>query len=270
MSQEEDVQTLTRLGLTVLQAEVYLTLTNLEKATVRAISTTAKVDRANVYRVISKLQELGLVEKMITNPTVFKAVSIHDGMRMLLERQAKEHKEIEAKTKELLKRRAGNDKEKPPLEGGCGFALVPDESATIRKLLEMMNRSKESYDLIFHFESLVQGIDGVAIFLRDLKARGLNIRLIAYMNEGEKMHKKILSLKEKGKFEVRGTFASPSITISLFDRKETLFNTAPFNPAATHSLWSKTPSLWSNNPVLIAILQNYFDQKWDDTKEATL
>jgi sugar-specific transcriptional regulator TrmB len=260
MTQEEDVKIITRLGLTVLQAEVYLTLTNLEKATVKTISTTVKVDRANVYRVISKLQELGLVEKMITNPTVFKAIPIHDGLRMLLERQAKEHKEIETKTKELLKKRTENDKEKPLPEEGCGFALVPDESATIRKLLDMMNRSKESYDFIFYFKFLVQGIDDVTIFFMDLKAKGLSVRLVAYMNEGEKLHKKILSLEEKGKFEVRCTFESPPITLSLFDRKETLFNIASFNPTGTSSLWS-------NNPVLIAILQNYFDQKWHEAKE---
>ena len=257
MSQEEEVQILTRLGLTVLQAEVYLTLTNLGKATVKTISTTARIDRANVYRVISKLQELGLVEKLITNPTVFKAVSIHEGIPMLLERQAKEYKEIEAKIREMLKKRTRNDKEKPP-EEGCEFALVPDERAVIRKLIEMMAHSQKSYDLIFYSKSLAVG---AAIFFKELVKKGLNVRLLAYMNEGETLHEKVLNLKRNGSLEVRCTFTSPPITLSLFDKKEALMNTAPFNPF-------RTPSLWSNNPVLVSILQSYFDQKWNDTEEA--
>jgi sugar-specific transcriptional regulator TrmB len=96
---EEDIQTLTRLGLTILQAEIYLTLTKLEKATIKTLSTTTKIDRANVYRIVSKLQELRLVEKMITNPTVYKAVPIQDGAPMLLERQTQEYQEIRLRTK---------------------------------------------------------------------------------------------------------------------------------------------------------------------------
>jgi sugar-specific transcriptional regulator TrmB len=252
--QEEDIQILTRLGLTVLQAEVYLTLTNLEKATVKTISTTARIDRANVYRVISKLQELGLVEKLITNPTVFKSIPIHEGIPMLLERQAKEYKEIEAKTQEMLKNRTKN--EEKPQEKGCEFALVPDERATIRKIGEMGDRSQKSYDFIFYSKSLAEG---ATIFFKDLLEKGLNVRFLAYMNEGETLHKEILNLKRYDSFEVRCTFTSPPITLSLFDKKETLMNTAPFNPAGT-------PSLWSNNPVLIAILQNYFEQKWQEAK----
>jgi hypothetical protein len=80
------------------------------------------------------------------------------------------------------------------------------------------------------------------------------------MNEGEKLHKKVSDLNKTGLFEARCTFASPPITLSLFDSKETLFNTAPFNPRGT-------PSLWSNNPVLITILQDYFEQKWRELKE---
>jgi hypothetical protein len=79
------------------------------------------------------------------------------------------------------------------------------------------------------------------------------------MNEGETLHKEILNLKRNGSLEVRCTFTSPPITLSLFDKKEALMNTAPFNPF-------RTPSLWSNNPVLVSILQNYFEQKWQEAK----
>ncbi|MCW4024523.1 MAG: hypothetical protein NWF01_05755, partial [Candidatus Bathyarchaeota archaeon] len=56
------------------------------------------------------------------------------------------------------------------------------------------------------------------------------------------------------------TFASPPITLALFDTKEALFNTAPFNPLLT-------PNMWSNNPVLIKILQEYFNKEWQEANE---
>jgi sugar-specific transcriptional regulator TrmB len=100
---EEDIKVLRQLGLTALQAQVYLTLSKLGKATIKTIATTARIDRANAYRVMSKLMKLNLVEKMITNPIVFKAVGVNEALQMLLERKAKEYQEIEAKAKDLVK-----------------------------------------------------------------------------------------------------------------------------------------------------------------------
>jgi sugar-specific transcriptional regulator TrmB len=258
--QEEDIKILTKLGLTILQAQVYLTLSKLEKATIKTISTAAKVDRANVYRVISKLQEFSLVEKMITNPTVFKAVSINEGIPMLLERQAEERKEIEQQTKELLERHKENNKEKPPQEG-CEFALVPESTATYRKIQDMMDRCQTSYNLMFYLKALKPDIDIVRVLWRNLLKKGVNVRLIAYTPEGETFPKEILLTDGPGSFEIRYKLMTPPITLTICDKKEILMNTAPFNPT-----W--TPSLWSNNVVLVGVLQEYFDQKWDESTES--
>jgi hypothetical protein len=118
-----------------------------------------------------------------------------------------------------------------------------------------MDRSQKSYNLSFYWKALVPGIDDAVVFFKKVKEKGLNIRLIAHMHEGETLPEGILSLIEKGKFEVRFTFNCYPISLTLFDKKEALINTASFSPIGT-------PSLWSNNPVLVAILQDYFDRKW--------
>jgi Predicted transcriptional regulators len=98
---DEDTKLLTRLGLTELQAQVYLTLARMEKATLRDLSAAAKTDRANVYRVINRLQELNLIEKLLATPTVFRALPLAEGIKMLLEKKDQEHNEIKAKNKRV-------------------------------------------------------------------------------------------------------------------------------------------------------------------------
>ena len=49
---EADIAILTKIGLTPLQAQVYLTLAKLNEASIKSLSTESKVDRANAYRVL--------------------------------------------------------------------------------------------------------------------------------------------------------------------------------------------------------------------------
>ncbi len=256
-SQEEDVEVLTQLGLTVLQSEVYLTLIKLGRASIKTIATTAKLDRANVYRVMPKLEEYCLVEKTITVPIFFKAIPIRDGFTMLLAHKAKEFQEIEAKSREIIKKYKENKEQE--IQVDYQFELIPAYIATTRKLREMVERSQKGYDFIFYSKSLAKVIDNIIVIFKELIKKGVKIRLIACMHEEETLHKRILNLKKKGLFEIRYMFSEPQITLTLFDKKEALINTAPFPMG--------TPSLWSNNPVIVSIFQDYFDRKWRESKK---
>ncbi|MEM4733518.1 MAG: helix-turn-helix domain-containing protein, partial [Candidatus Bathyarchaeia archaeon] len=81
MYHKEDVQTITKLGLTTSQVKVYLSLLQQKKATAKTISNFSKIARQEVYRVLSDLYEKGLVEKIIAKPTEFKAVPIEDCLK---------------------------------------------------------------------------------------------------------------------------------------------------------------------------------------------
>jgi sugar-specific transcriptional regulator TrmB len=87
---EDDTNTLIGLGLTFDQARIYLTLAYLGKSTLKSLSNTARMDRSNVYRVLSKLQEMNLIEKKITSPSLYQAVSPQEAIPALLERKKME------------------------------------------------------------------------------------------------------------------------------------------------------------------------------------
>jgi hypothetical protein len=67
MFQDQDVEALTGVGLTTLQARIYLTTASLEKATIKTISKTANTARQEIYRAVAELQEKGLIEKVIVH-----------------------------------------------------------------------------------------------------------------------------------------------------------------------------------------------------------
>jgi sugar-specific transcriptional regulator TrmB len=262
-SPNEEIQALTKLGLTVLQAKVYLTLAKSGKTTIKIISQASKIDRSDVYRIVSKLQEKGLVEKIITTPNTFKAVPIHDGLPMLLRRKAEEYNEIEAKAKELLQKYEKNNEEKPLQEDVCQFILVPKKEASRRKFTNAIENTQTSCDMILHWECFRYGMTEDTETWKKAVEKGVKIRFIVYKSEDEKAVSRIVQiLKKKGSFKVRYIFTPPPTTISIFDKKETIITISP----TPHP--RETPNLWSNNPSLIAIFQDYFELMWRASKKS--
>ena len=95
--QDKDVETLTSLGLTVLQAKVYLALVKSGDLTIKEISKNADVARQDLYRITSELQKLGLVERLITIPTKFRAMELTHGISILLQLRREKEAEMEKK-----------------------------------------------------------------------------------------------------------------------------------------------------------------------------
>lgn len=263
MSQDEDIQTLTKLGLTVLQARVYLTLAKSGKATIKTISKASEIDRSDIYRIVYKLHELGLVEKMITTPNTFRAVPIREGLPMLLKRKTKEHNEITAKAKKLLQKYEKNSEETALQKEECQFILVPKKEAARRKFKKAIENTQTSCDMILHWECFRYGmLEDTEIWKKTVE-KGVKVRFIVYKSENEKAVSRIVQiLKKKGSFKVRYIFTPPPATIAIFDKKETIITISPIPHPR------ETPNLWSNNPGLIAIFQDYFEIMWRASKEA--
>jgi sugar-specific transcriptional regulator TrmB len=258
LTQEEDVIVLTQLGLTKLQAEVFLTLEKLGKATAKTVGSASSIDRANVYRVILSLQKLDLVEKTITKPTLFKAINIQEAIKMLLKQKAEEYKEVETKTKKIIKNYL-KPTEENLLDEECQFALIPENTEANCKLFN--ENCSKSYDLIFYAPA-VEGPDRtVRLLFKKLISRGVKIRILMCINGDFKPRKMGLFTKERAThfgdssmFEVRYACLNPPVTLAVMDNSEALLNTSPF----PHG----TPSLWTNNPVLVSILHDAFEKNW--------
>jgi sugar-specific transcriptional regulator TrmB len=148
MNQEKECELLTKLGLTALQAKVYLALVHIGTTTAKAISAQAQIDRADVYRVIATLHEQSLVEKVISNPLTFRAAPIQDGINILLERKHKESAEIQKQASLLLKQYQNKETEIKPLEDRAKFSLVPPKETHERSFLDLLNNAQSLYAIV--------------------------------------------------------------------------------------------------------------------------
>lgn len=97
MVEDERVQTLMNLGLTLLQAKIYLALAQAGKTKIETISKASNIARQDIYRIMPTLQKLGLAEKIVTTPTMYKATPIKEGYYLLLQNKTQEYTELRKK-----------------------------------------------------------------------------------------------------------------------------------------------------------------------------
>lgn len=259
MSNQDDGDDIfTKLGLTIRQAEVYLTIVKLGQPTVKSIAQTLQIARAEVYRATPELQKLGLIKKIVTTPISFRATPLSEGLSILLEHNAEKHKEIRAKSEQFLRNFKNCNREKPSQEN-FHYRLTSGFKAERREFSKGLRELQTSSDGMFFWRGILFVICSNFENYRDALKRGVKFRYIVNIPEDEKMPQIIQTLKETGSFEVKSASIVPKVGIDILDKKNAHIITAT---NADDSENAEIEVLRSNYPAVVALFQDYFELKW--------
>ncbi len=257
MPQNEDlsIQTLMKLGLTVVQAKTYLTIVVLKKASAMKISTVSKIVRPDVYRVLPVLENMGLVRKISTTPTQFEATPLKQGCAILLHRKKDEYSQIVQDTTSLI-----DDFYKPPgnLQETVdnNFVLVSSDKLLLEKLLIENSNAKTTIDVVGHWFAIRPLVFGYRqIFPKALK-RGIRIRILTEKPTDEK----IGDIINNPLFEMRVLNETVPIKAVIYDGKSANMC------VGTSNINDITPSLWSGNPAFVKVVTTYFENIWSEAE----
>jgi len=147
LQQEETVQTLVNLGLTVLQAKVYLALVKSGTSTGRTTAKTAKVASQDIYRVLTELQEKGLIEKIIAKPNKYRPILLEEGLSMLLQRRNKQTAELKKAAFVMFKTFQSSGEREDKNETG-DFVLIPEKEPIENRFIRVWETAQTSVDLV--------------------------------------------------------------------------------------------------------------------------
>jgi sugar-specific transcriptional regulator TrmB len=148
MIEDNHVQALMDFGLSFLQAKIYLNLVKLEKASVKSIAQTSKVARQDIYRLMPILMKVGLAEKIIGRPTIYKATPLKLGLSILFQKKKQECAELGNKEKWLLNIfplcSSQNDLE----EDNYNFRITYESTPLLKLLRKLIQKAHETIDVI--------------------------------------------------------------------------------------------------------------------------
>ena len=264
VSENKWVQTFMKLGLTSVQTMIYIALVNLGEATAGLIAEKAQLDRSEVYRGLSELQKIGLVEKIIESPNIFRGIPWSSAVSILLERKTKEYNEIKASVEQLIAKSEDYKNTEHSQGVKHQFIMIPKKETALLRWIKATEKAQQSLDYIIRWEGFVEGITQRNKHIQKLIEKGIRVRGIVSEPKNQRAALRIITnLKKKGSYNVRFIPTQPQAVFSIIDKKEILFNTV------TTPLPRDTPSIWSNNPCIVSVIQEYFELKWREAEKFT-
>ena len=144
---EKILNELTKFGLTGNEAKVYLSLLQLGKASAAEIAKLADIPRQEVYRVLPRLEKIGLVEVIIDKPTKYLAISSHEVLKQLIKLQKET---LERRLLELRRKKAELEDGLKEIEGRAAglvrpesirFTLISGQNLINERIREMLQRA---------------------------------------------------------------------------------------------------------------------------------
>lgn len=257
MNTEDAIITFRRLGLTLNQARTYYALAQMGSANARSIAAKAGITRQEVYRVMSYLQEAGLVERLLNQPTMYRAVSLKQALDTLMKRKKEEDAELRRKIIELLHEAKSNHASNHYIEK-TEFIISSKELA-VQRMKEILRKTIRSLDVV---TSAQRFSPAIIEFAKDHKLalnRGVRIRIAV---EKHAPSKKVLEILHKHiskspcQFEVKYLKEKPEAIAIIFDNREA------FLALSAIAQLNEATYLYSSNRCFMALAEVYFASKW--------
>jgi sugar-specific transcriptional regulator TrmB len=259
----DDAQTLVGLGLTYRQAKTYLTILNIGDSSARNIARASNVSRPNLYTTISSLEKLGLVEKIIMTPTIFRAVPLKIAIKVLIKNKTAEYISLKKKSRELLEITKAQSKSNHPIlpEENQSFVLLPSNEDLKRRIYQAYNRAQTSLKAVGPLK-MFQGWDkiDIQVFDRGCK-RGVKFQLLIHEQSYDDKLLLPFMTRKSALFDIRLAPTLLPLMFCLFDKTELFFGTT------SEQNFTMNPQLWTTNQSMILIVDEYFERIWQEAKQ---
>ena len=222
-----------------------------------AISKTSNVARPEIYRNLSKLQALGLVEKIIKRPVEYRAIPLDQGLSLLLKTETGHYKEVRAETRLLINiiKKEKPETEKKEIETPQ-FVFIPEGLSTIRANAAI-EKAQLSIDVVASWRRFSSGIvDTFAESMEKAWAKKVKTRFILEKPLKSKTAKQVIQFfKEKPFCQIRFIPSCPKTKFEIYDKKELFI-------VLSKTGLSASPAFWSNNPSLVGLAEDHFEILW--------
>jgi sugar-specific transcriptional regulator TrmB len=257
----ENVRILTDVGLTVLQAKIFLGILASGKADVGKISKITGIDRSNIYKTIKDLEELELIEKYVGKSAVYAPIPIQMAINILCERKKHDYIKSVEELNQLAKEIDPIDKYDMKKMKDY-FKILPSGTEIFSRNWEKtLKKIEHSIDLIVTEHREIKD-EPVWDIYENLLQRGINVRWLfdrSEKNDQEfvlriKQFEKLLKYPE---LEIRACFDCLRPFGGVLDNNMAVI----FLDRGSHLKCVR--SLWTNNPEIVLNFREHFNTCWE-------
>jgi sugar-specific transcriptional regulator TrmB len=257
---EQSLITLAKMGICNSEAKIYLTIIRLGRAKAIDIAKKSQSDRASTYRLITKLQEGGLVQKWPGMPAEFTAIPLENLISLLLQRRMKEFSDLREEAKEILKK---NTKIGAEVSHNDYLYFSTISETVVHTVIPLLDSCESSIKILTSYIRCRQSSEVMKKSLQKAMKRGVSIQyLMEKPCETRMLPKPLKSLSTNSKFEIRYLPCSyKGVQTSVLDEKQASI------VLSENQDYFKSSILCTSNPQLVKLANYYFESLWRDSKQ---
>jgi sugar-specific transcriptional regulator TrmB len=262
MQMQDDLLTkLSEFGFTINQAKVYLCIVESGLIPVGKISQLTHLYVQDVYKILPKLEKMGLITKTKDKPVLIKAIPVKKALNHLVAKERRKAKQkiaiLENNLEELTSHVMNHQVDPEIQEDDLFIPLTTAEQ--IRNRLEIAFESTIlSCDLVFD-EDLLSRLKNI-LNERFKSIEKIKTRiLIETLQEPQNIQELIQEIiPEESSFEAKVLPKSESIPYYIFDSRELWVSMEGKTEAGLPCV------LWTNGSNMIRFFQRTFNALWED------
>lgn len=257
---EDSISDLVELGLTSLQARVYVALLASGRRPVRQLVEHVGIVRPEVYRVLRELASKGLVQRVPSSPSLYVATPPSQAVSLLVTNFRQRLASLERKNERLVKS-LSSVTSNPENGLEYHFSVIRGGANALQQARRLIAEAKLDYSGILSKIGLKRiREDGLATSLIHAKKRGVKVRLITEIDSSNIDCARYISRH----VEVRRASKLP-FYLDIMDKKK-----LQMGPAITIEeevdKSSREMDLWTDNPRFVDGMYMLFDQLWHRCK----
>ena len=209
---------------------------------------------------LGRLQERGIIEKVISYPAIFKAVPMEKSLSILFQRKEKEFNALKEKTDRLVCSYKNSKRTESYRDEEHQFVIIPTKGAEIEKRRHLLEITHQSMDVVSSWKRFSKTIFEFADDDSKALQRGVKIRTITEKPTMKRLPKLIRNVINAGSFEIKYLPYHPLAVMTIYDKKNALLTTS------SSAGLGETTVLWTSNTPLLAVMQEYFEVLWSQAE----
>lgn len=265
--QEDLVVKLTNFGFTVNQAKVYLSIVQSGRTRVERIAKNTQLHRQDIYKLLPKLEKMGLIVKSIEKPFSIEALPIKDGLGTVIFKEKEKSKRKIAYLERNLKEIIDLVQTQPQLKDEARFTLLTTDQAILNKGRVSFGKPRKKILIVGTVDYITTLVlHDLRVYLQTIANDNAKTWLVLVGSQDEQIVKRIVEkiAPNKGQFKAKWISKSVCKNYQVIDNEEVWISTQQ-NTKKGYPCF-----LWTNDQNIISTYSEHFKEIWSSSKAITI
>jgi len=261
--QEDLVLKMASFGFTVNQAKVYLSIVQSGKTRVGRISKGIQLHRHDIYKLLPKLEKMGLITNTIDRPFMVEAIPIENALETLILKERQRANQKISHMENNLKEIVNAIQLQPETKEEARFTLYTSDEAIKSRGHLLIKKTKREFKIIISMEHITEPLlHDFRNFLQMIAEKDAKIKLIIVSTNDEEEIRQIVEniAPNKGQFRAKLIYKSICKDYQVVNNKEVWIETQQKTETGRPCLF------WTNDLNIVNVYVDNFKRTWAHLK----